>query len=442
MSEAGYRPHVVDNLRSLLAEPGGPALGLSQAAAFVSDALGEHDWTGLRVALLVPDSTRTAPLHTLFPALAHALRTAAHVDVIVALGTHPPMTPEAIDQMLGVDGQQRAVHYPNLTVHNHAWDDPSALCVVGVIGLREAALLSDGLLADEVVVRINRLVADADHVVICGPVFPHEVAGFSGGAKYLFPGVSGPEVIDFTHWLGALATSMATVGVRNTVVRRVIHRAAALVRPPVSCLAFVLAGTDLHGIWYGGYEPVFDAAADLSAQLNIHWVERPVRTVVSIPSQRYEDLWTAAKAVYKTEPIVADDGEVVVFAPWLRDVSVTHGALIAKVGYHVRDYFLAQPERFADVPRAVLAHSTHVKGAGRYDAASGQELPRIRVTLATGIDELQVRALGLGYRDPAGVDLAALADDPDTLVVRNAGEQLFRLGPRVPVAPAPTGARL
>jgi nickel-dependent lactate racemase len=433
MSGAGYRPHVVDNLRSLLAEPGGPALGLSQAAAFISDALGDRDWTGLRVALLVPDSTRTAPLGVFFPAIATALRSAARVDVVIALGTHPPMTGDAIDAMLGVDARQRAARFPNVSVHNHAWDDPSALCVVGVIGPREAAWLSDGLLADEVVVRMNRLVADSDHVVICGPVFPHEVAGFSGGAKYLFPGVAGPEVIDFTHWLGALATSMETVGVRDTVVRRVIHRAASLVRPPVSCLAFVLSGTDLHGIWYGGYEPVFVAAADLSARLNIHWVPRPVRTVISIPSQRYDDLWTAAKAVYKTEPIVADGGEVVVFAPWLREVSVTHGALIAKVGYHVRDYFLAQPDRFADVPRAVLAHSTHVKGAGTYDAASGQELPRIRVTLATGIDEPQVRSLALGYRDPAAVDVTALAADPDTLVVRDAGEQLFRL------APVPTG---
>ncbi len=396
-------------------------------AAFVRRAVAEEDWRRQRVAVLIPDSTRTAPLDVLFPALGDALAAAAQVDVVIALGTHPPMSGDAVDAMLGIDASHRARRFPNLRVHNHAWHDPAALRPVGEISAPEAERLSDGLLRDGVTVRLNRLVADADRVVICGPVFPHEVAGFSGGAKYLFPGVAGPEIIDFTHWLGALATSSATVGIVDTPVRRVIHRAAALLQQPVTCLGFVIEGHALRGIWYGGHEEVFQAAAELSARLNIHWLDRPFRMVLSIPSQRYGELWTAAKAVYKTEPVVEDGGEVIVWAPWLGEVSVTHGALIRQVGYHVRDYFLAQPERFAAVPRAVLAHSTHVRGTGAYDAVRGVEQPRIRVTLATAIPEAETLGLALGYRDPAGIDPGAWEGRDGVLVVRDAGEQLYRL---------------
>jgi hypothetical protein len=108
-------------------------------------------------------------------------------------------------------------------------------------------------------------------------------------------------------------------------------------------------------------------------------------------------------------------------------VSHTHGGLIEEVGYHCKDYFLKQWERFKHVPGGILAHSTHVKGQGRYDAASGVETPRIRVTLATGIPPELCRKINLGYLDPATVDEEAWARQPGTLVVPRAGEMLYRL---------------
>ena len=101
--------------------------------------------------------------------------------------------------------------------------------------------------------------------------------------------------------------------------------------------------------------------------------------------------------MYKTEPAIADGGEVIIYAPHLTEISYTHGKLIDQIGYHVRDYFLAQWERFKDVPGGILAHSTHVKGMGSYDAARGIETPRIQVTLATGIPEERCRQVNLGY---------------------------------------------
>ncbi|MCW8969442.1 MAG: lactate racemase domain-containing protein, partial [Flavobacteriales bacterium] len=90
--------------------------------------------------------------------------------------------------------------------------------------LKEANNHQEVRLHQEVPVALNRLVLDYDHVLICGPVFPHEVVGFSGGTKYLFPGIAGAEIINFTHWLGALITNHEVIGVRDTPVRAVIDR--------------------------------------------------------------------------------------------------------------------------------------------------------------------------------------------------------------------------
>jgi nickel-dependent lactate racemase len=143
----------------------------------------------------------------------------------------------------------------------------------------------------------------------------------------------------------------------------------------------------------------------------------------------YDDLWTAAKGMYKVEPAVADGGEVVIYAPHLTEVSYTHGRLIDEIGYHCRDYFLAQWDRFSGYPGGVLAHSTHVKGLGTYDARSGVERPRIRVTLATGIPEARCRRVNLGYLDPASVviDTWAGRESEDIVVIPRAGEMLYRL---------------
>lgn len=351
---------------------------------------------------------------------------AACLHYLVALGTHPPMSADALDRLVGVDAEERARRYPGVEIHNHAWQNPDALAGIGAVPAAEGAALTGGLITEDIPVRLNRRILDYDEIIICGPVFPHEVAGFSGGAKYLFPGIAGAEIINATHWLGALVTSMDTIGLKDTPVRRVIHRAATLVPRPVHCLAMAMRRDQLHGLYAGGYEEAWSAAADLSARLDIVELPRPVQRVLSMPSPIYDDLWTAAKAMYKLEPAVASGGEVVIYAPHLTEVSYTHGHLIDQVGYHVRDYFTAQEERFRDVPGMIKAHSTHVKGRGRYDAARGVEQPRIEVTLATGIPEERCRRINLGYLDPATIRVQEWEQHDDWLVVHDAGEQLYR----------------
>ncbi|PWT77644.1 MAG: hypothetical protein C5B60_02295 [Chloroflexi bacterium] len=382
-----------------------------------------------RILVIIPDGTRTAPIPLLFRLLYAQLgRRAARLDYLIALGTHPPMSPGAIDQLVGVAAAEREERYPNVRVINHAWDHPESLQTIGVIPRAEVSDLTGGLLALDAPVTINRLIFDYDLLLVCGPVFPHEVAGFSGGAKYLFPGIAGPDIINFTHWLGALVTSMHTIGVKDTPVRRIIMRAAMLVPRPTLCLALVMQGRELHGLYIGTLTEAWSQAADLSSQLNIRYVDRPYRRVLSAPAEMYHDLWTAAKAMYKTEPAIADGGEVIIYAPHITEVSYTHGRLIDEVGYHVKEYFLKQWERFQDVPGSILAHSTHVKGMGTYDAASGIESPRISVSLATGIPEEHCRRINLGYVNYRDIDPQDWMgrEEEGILYVPHAGEMLYR----------------
>src|SRR5260370_3818741 len=142
----------------------------------------------------------------------------------------------------------------------------------------------------------------------------------------------------------------------------------------------------------------------------------------------YEDLLPAASAMCKAEPVIAGGGEVVIYAPHLSEIAYVQGRLIDKVGYHVLEYFTKQPDRFASIPGMIKAHSTHVKGAGAYDATRRVEEPRIQVTLATGIPEERCRRVNLGYMDPLEIDPSEWEhrEAEGVLVVRNAGEMLYR----------------
>ena len=125
--------------------------------------------------------------------------------------------------------------------------------------------------------------------------------------------------------------------------------------------------------------------------------------VLSIMPTKYEDIWTAAKGFYKLEPIAADGGEVIIYAPHITEVSVMHPQ-IREIGYHNRDYFLGQWDRFSHHPWGDLAHSTHVRGQGTWDAEHGEQ-NRVTVTLATGIPEDVVHSINLAYRDPTTIEL-------------------------------------
>ena len=426
------RTTIPDQLAAGAATIGGAAdvLGEDQIRAFVHEQLDAANLDGRSVCVIVPDGTRSCPMPLLFSAVHDALHgRVSRLTVLVALGTHSRMGQTELSRHLGYRSDAVAERYPGATVLNHEWWDPHTFASVGTISADRIAELSDGRFHQSVQVRLNRAVVEHDVTLIVGPVFPHEVVGFSGGNKYLFPGVSSQEVIDISHWLGALITSAEIIGTRGvTPVRALIDEAAAMV--PGDKLAFcvvVKSGSrDLHSMAFGPPQPAWAAAADVAADAHVRYLDAPVRRVLSIIPGMYHDIWTAAKGFYKVEPVVADGGQVVLYAPHVRDISSTHPE-IGEIGYHCRDYFVKQWDRFRIVPWGVLAHSTHLRGAGTYDETTGEERCRVTVTLATGIPEEQVRHVNLDYLDPAYVDPEAWSADPDTLVVPHAGEDLFRL---------------
>jgi nickel-dependent lactate racemase len=403
-----------------------------QITAFVHDQLGAADLDGRSVCVLVPDTTRTCPLPVLLSAIHDALHgRASRLTVLVALGTHGPIGEAALAAHLGYPPGEPADRYPGTTVLQHAWWEPSTFAEIGTIGAGRIAELSGGLLRHTARVRINRAVVDHDVTLIVGPVFPHEVVGFSGGNKYLFPGVSGRELIDLSHWLGALITSAEIIGTTGvTPVRALIDEAAAMVSGERLALCVVTrsGAADLHSIAFGDPVSAWEAAADVSAETHVRYLDGPVHRVLSLIPTKYDDIWTGAKGFYKVEPVVADGGQVVLYAPHITELSTTHPQL-AEIGYHCRDYFVKQWDRFRDLHWGDLAHSTHLRGAGTYDEEHGERF-RVTVTLATGIPSDVVRSVGLDHLDPAEVDPAAWAAEPETMVVPDAGEDLFRIRPR------------
>ena len=229
------------------------------------------------------------------------------------------------------------------------------------------------------------------------------------------------------HWLGALITNPEIIGAKYTPVRAIVDKAASLVPVERKCISLVVEGTALAGLYIGTPEETWSAAADLSNQIHVVYKDHPFKSVLSCAPAMYDELWVGAKCAYKLEPVVADGGELIIYAPHISEISVVHGATIRKLGYHVRDYFVKQMPKFEDYARGVIAHSTHVKGIGTFE--NGVERPRINVTLATGISEAECRAVNLGYRDYRTIDKAAWQDreSEGLLLVPKAGETLYRL---------------
>ena len=391
-------------------------------------ALTPLDLAGKRVLLIVPDATRTAPVGLLFRVIHDLIGGEVdRLDVMIALGTHARMSDEAINHRLEITPEERVGKYGRVQILNHSWDDPASLARLGTIPSSEIDALSGRLFEMDVDVTINKAIFDYDWLIILGPVFPHEVVGFSGGNKYLFPGIGGAELLNFFHWLGAVITNPRIIGNKRTPVRRVIDRAAAMV--PVSRMAFCMVVHDggLAGLFAGTPETAWSAAANLSDQLHILYKDRPFHTVVSCAPSMYDDLWVGGKCMYKLEPVVADGGELIIYAPHIREISVTHGEIIRRIGYHTRDYFLAQWDRFKHEPWGILAHSSHVRGIGTFK--DGVETPRVRVTLVTQIPEEVCHSINLGYRDYCTIHLPDYQnrENEGILLVPRAGEMLYRL---------------
>jgi nickel-dependent lactate racemase len=396
----------------------------------IKNALDQINLDGKRILVIIPDTTRTAPVPLFFRQFfEHLWGRVKALDYLIALGTHPILGEAAIHRLVGITEQERRTIFSGIRLFNHRWDLPETFFTLGTIPRDEMVSITSGMLSQEMTITINKLILDYDFMIICGPVFPHEVMGFSGGDKYFFPGISGSEVINFTHWLGALMTSREIIGKPHTPVRALIEKASSFIPIPRLYFNLVVTHEGVASIFPGMNKEAWLEAVELSSKLHIRSIDKPLQRVLSIMPEMYDDLWTAAKGMYKLEPVIADGGEVVIYAPHIKEISYTHGQILGEIGYHVRDYFVKQWDRFKDVPWCVLAHSTHLRGFGEFDLERGVEEPRIKVTLASGIPRERCEKVNLGYYDPTKMDVRSWEgrEEEGILVVRRAGEVLYRL---------------
>jgi nickel-dependent lactate racemase len=409
-----------------------------QTEEAIGEFFAQNDYTGKRLLLIVPDNTRSGPIGNIFKIVYDCVEQKAKAaDILVALGTHQPLTEEQICKRLGITAGERSSKYASVKFFNHEWQTPEALTSIGKISADEIDQITDGLFREDVDIRINKLIFDYDEFFILGPVFPHEVVGFSGGHKYIFPGIAGEEILNFFHWLGAVCTNPLINGNIWTPPRKVVERAASFIKTPRKLFAIVAVEDKLKGLFIGDCVEAWEKAAQLSEKVHIVYKDQPYKTILGIAPKMYDDIWTAAKAMYKLEPVAADGGTLIIYAPHITEISYTHGKFLDWIGYHTRDYFLKRMDKFAGIPRAVIAHSTHVKGIGTY--INGIEKPRINVVLATGISRERCRKVNLGYMDPEQIDIANYEnkEDKGILLVHHAGEVLHRLSSgHIPTIPS------
>ena len=410
------------------------SLSDAEVRDILAESLAELPVDGKRVLVLIPDHTRHAPIPLFFRILGELLQPRVRaLDYLVATGTHAPMEPERIYRHVGISAQEHRTLYPKVHFFNHEHLNPDALATIGTLESGEVARLTNGLFSQDIPITINRMAVEYDQILIVSPVVPHEAMGFAGGNKYFFPGIAGLDLVQTFHWLAAVITNPVVNGVKDTPTRRVIDRAAEFLQTPRVCFAFAVDRRhELACLFAGEPRESWSRAADYSARLHIAYLDRPYGRILGLTPPIYEEIWVAGKAMYKLEPVVAEGGELVIHGGHIREISFVHGREIERIGYHVRDYFLEQWDRFAHEPKLILAHSTNVKGIGTF--SGGVERPRVTVTLATSIPRATCDRINLAYRDLASIDIDEWRQDPDTLVVEEAGQVLYRLGP----APAVT----
>ncbi len=391
---------------------------------------------GSSVLAIVADKTRDDNTDILFPLAAQILadRKIAKFDALVAQGTHTPMPDQEKRIKIGARGTTQV---PGLGhIFDHDWADPDKLVTIGILNSERVKEITGGLIDRSIELKVNRLLAPGlyDTVLIFGTTVPHEVAGFSGGAKYFFPGVAGPELTHATHWLGALATIEKVIGRVETPTRHLFEAAADFVPSRVISLNSVVTrdGGRLrtHALFCGNFRQGVRKAAEVSRHLHIKYTRRKYKRVVALLDEHYDDLWVGGKASYRLGPVIEEDGALIIFAPQLTTISETHETLIKRYGYapleRIRELVSQSQELQQNL--CVAAHLAHVSFAGRR-LADGSIVPRYSITLASAVDPDTCRHVNLRYLDPRIFRRKDYEGDADTLVVEQAGRDLYLVEP-------------
>ena len=393
-----------------------------------------------KVLLIHPDYTRTDFTDKLIPLIYQELKNKGmtKIDSLNAGGTHRAMTEKEIRSKLGLSSQINFNNY-----YNHEYSNPQKLVTVGQIPASFVAEKTQGQLFQSIPVVVNKLITeDYDLIITLSGTVPHEAAGYAGGLKVFFPGISGPEVIDFFHWAAVIVGIPKIIGSVNNPAREVINKGSSCVftkiKAPTISFNMVFKEKEHQvipkglyvDVGFDGFIEAYKQATKASSQLHVVYVDRPLEFVVQVIDKTYDEIWTAGKGSYKLQSsgVMAPGGEIIIYAPHIKcfhSRSKMNFAL-RQIGYHCKDYVKKYLELNHDFSKNIAAHVINVRGAGSFNVNSGKEEFGFKVILATGISKDICESVGLGYRNPDSIHRKDFIG-PGKLWIENGGKYLYKI---------------
>jgi nickel-dependent lactate racemase len=393
-------------------------LSSSELRDFLSAAL-EKLGRRRKVLAVPPDQTRTASRAGELTRYAWEYYREGLSAVLPALGTHKAMSAEQIAGMFGT--------VPPGLFHAHKWRDDVE--TIGVVPREFIHEQSEGKLEYEWPAQVNRLISrgEFDLILSIGQVVPHEVIGMANYNKNILVGTGGPDSINRSHYLGAVYGMERIMGRADNPVRRVLNYADShfLADLPILYVLTVVSrntsgATVVRGMFIGDDSECFHAAAELSFRVNFTLLLNPIRkAVVYLDPHEFHSTWLGNKAIYRTRLAMADDGELIILAPGVRDFGedVRIDQLIRKYGYHGTEATIRMVKENADLAAdlSAAAHLIHGSSEGRF-----------RVTWCPGhLTRDEVEGAGFAYAELSEMmqryDPAKLPQGPS----RVAGEEIY-----------------
>lgn len=393
-----------------------------------------------KVLLIHPDYTRTDFSDKIIPLIYKELKKKgmSQIDSLNAGGTHREMTEIEIRKKLGLSSQINFNHF-----YKHEYNDPQQLVTVGEISAAFVAEKTKGELSQSIPVVVNKLITeDYDLIVALGGTLPHEAAGYAGGLKIFFPGISGSEVIALLHWAAVLIGIPRIIGTVNNPAREVINQGSSYIfdqiKAPTISFNMVFEEGEKEvipkgiytGMGYGGFIETYQKAAKASSRLHIIYIDQPLKFAVQVIDKSYDEIWTAGKGSYKLQSpgVMAPGGEIIIYAP---HINCFHSRpemdfALRKIGYHCKDYVKEYLKSNPEFSKNVAAHVINVRGAGNFDVNSGKEEFDFKITLATGISKEICESVGLGYRNPDSIHRENFIR-PGKLWIENGGKYLYKI---------------
>ncbi len=393
-----------------------------------------------RVLLIHPDYTRIDFSNRLVPLIYKELKNKGtkQIDSLNAGGTHRAMTEEEIRSKLGLSSQINFAHF-----YNHEYNDPTQLVTVGEISSSFVEEKTNGELSQSIPVVVNKLVTeDYDLIVALSGTLPHEAAGYAGGLKVFFPGISGPEVIDLLHWAAVLIGIPRVIGTIDNPTREVINKGSSYIFNKIKAptVSFNMVSEEKGnqvtpkglyiGVGFNGFVEAYRQAARASSQLHVIYIDEPLEFAVQVIDKSYDEIWTAGKGSYKLQSpgVMAPGGEIIIYAP---HINCFHSRsemdfALRQIGYHCKDYVKKYLKSNPDFSKNIAAHVINVRGAGSFNVNSGKEEFNFKVTLATGISQEVCESVGLGYRNPDSICNEDFIR-PEKLWIQNGGKYLYKI---------------